>query len=283
MTLAPYTTYAELIDRFEVILFDSDGVLTRWPYAIPGAPEAIDRLNSLGKPYLVLTNDASALPETRTARFAKLGLFIDPSRILSSGMLLTTYFSDHGLAGASCVVLGTEDSAGFVQQAGGEVVSFENDFDVLVVGDQEGFPFLEATGTVLSNLFRKIDRGETPRLVVPNPDLIYPEGDGFAFASGTVAQMFESALALRYPDRPDLTFTRLGKPHPAMFEEAIRRCGTRDLVDMVMIGDNPATDVRGANQVGITSVLVEAGVSGVDLSVLPDSDRPKYQLRSLAI
>ncbi len=280
MTLVPHTTLAELVDRFEVILFDSDGVLTRWPSAIPSAPDAIDRLNSLKKPYLVLTNDASALPETRAARYARLGLFIDPSQILSSGMLLIPYFSDLGLAGARCVVLGTKDSAVFVQQAGGEVVTFDEDFDVLVVGDQEGFPFLEATGTVLSNLFRKIDRGETPRLVLPNPDLIYPEREGFAFASGTVAQMFESALALRYPDRPDLTFTRLGKPHPAMFEEAIRRCGTRD---MVMIGDNPGTDIRGANQVGIASVLVESGISSGDLSVLPDSDRPTYRLRSLAI
>ena len=280
MTLAAYTTLSALIDRFEVILFDSDGVLTSWPSAIPSAPEAIDRLNSLKKPYLVLTNDASALPETRAARYARLGLFIDPSQILSSGMLLASYFSDLGLASARCVVLGTEDSAVFVQRAGGEAVPFDEDFDVLVVGDQEGFPFLEATGTVLSNLFRKIDRGEMPRLVVPNPDLIYPEREGFAFASGTVAQMFESALALRYPDRPDLTFARLGKPHPAMFEEAIRRCGTRD---MVMIGDNPGTDIRGANQVGLASVLVESGISSGDLSMLPDSDKPTYRLRSLAI
>ncbi len=280
MTLAAYTTLSALIDRFEVILFDSDGVLTSWPSAIPSAPEAIDRLNSLKKPYLVLTNDASALPETRSARYARLGLFVDPSQILSSGMLLAPYFSDLGLAGARSVVLGTEDSAVFVRRAGGEAVPFDEDFDVLVVGDQAGFPFLEATGTVLSNLFRKIDRGEMPRLVVPNPDLIYPEREGFAFASGTVAQMFESALAQRYPDRPDLTFARLGKPHPAMFEEAIRRCRTRD---MVMIGDNPGTDIRGANQVGIASVLVESGISGGDLSMLPDSDKPTYRLRSLAI
>ena len=275
-----WITLDELIDRFEVILFDSDGVLVRWPSAVPEAPEAIASLNSRGKPYFVLTNDASALPETRAASYAKLGLSIDPGRIISSGLLLEQHFRFLGLGGASCVVLGTDDSATYVRRAGGKVVQFNEDFDVLVIGDQEGFPFFEATGKVLANLFRRIDTGKPPHLVVPNPDLIYPEGDAFNFASGAVAGMFESVLASRYPDRQDLVFARLGKPHPTMFEEAIRRSGSRN---MVMIGDNPATDIRGANGVGITSVLLETGISPVDPSTLPESDTPKFRIKSLAL
>ncbi len=272
------TTLDELIGKFEVLLFDSDGVLARWPGAVPGAPQAIDRLNSLNKPYFVLTNDASALPETRAARYRELGLDIDDGRIITAGSLLTAHFSELGITGSRCVVLGTEDSADYVRAAGGEVVSFEGDFDVLVIGDQLGFPFLEATGAVLTNLFRKIDRDETPHLVLPNPDVIYPEGDGYGFASGAVALMFEAAMALRYPGRTDLVFTRLGKPHPAMFEEAFRRSGTRDAV---MIGDTPGTDIRGANHVGIASVLMGTGVAIADASMLPETDRPTYLMASL--
>ena len=223
MNQVPYITFAQLLEQFDVILFDSDGVLVRWPSAIPHAPEAIARLNALGKPYFVLTNDASQVAETRAARYAQLGLAIDPDKIISSGMLLKAWFKENGLQGARCVVLGTEDSIKYVRDAGGQVVPFNEDFDVLVVGDQDGFPFLDATRAVLTTLFRQLDRGDTPRLVVPNPDLYYPEQDGFGFASGSVAGMFESALNLRYPDRPDLTFARLGKPHPAMFEEIFRR------------------------------------------------------------
>ena len=277
--MAPRTTLNQLIDRFELILLDSDGVLIREPGAISGAPEAIERLNSLGKPYFILTNDASALPETRAARYRKLGLAIEASRIITAGSLLAPYFSDLGLAGSQCVALGTEDSVKYVLAAGGQMVSFENNFDVLVIGDQTGFPFLATTSAVLSSLFRKIDRGETPHLILPNPDVISPEGDGFGFASGAVAQMFESALAQRYRGRRDLVFARLGKPHPAMFEEAFRRCGTRNAV---MIGDTPGTDIRGANGVGITSVLVETGVAGAGPVVLPQTDRPTYLMQSLA-
>ena len=65
-----------------------------------------------------------------------------------------------------------------------------------------------------------------------------------------------------------------------MFEEVIRRSGTRDIV---MIGDTPATDIRGANAVGIASALVDTGMAVPDLSVLPESDVPTYRMRSLAL
>ena len=118
MTNIPRITFAELLERFEVLLFDSDGVLVRWPSAIPHAPEAIARLNALGKPYFVLTNDASQVAETRAARYAQLGLAIDPDKIISSGMLLKPWFEDQGLHGARCLVLGTEDSIKYVRDAG---------------------------------------------------------------------------------------------------------------------------------------------------------------------
>ena len=206
MNQIPHITLAQLLERFEVILFDSDGVLVRWPSAIPHAPEAIARLNALGKQYFVLTNDASQLAETRAARYADLGLAIAADRIISSGMLLKRWFEERALRGTRCVVLGTQDSVKYLLDAGGQIAPFHENFDVLVVGDQDGFPFLDATAAVLTTLFRQLDRGDTPRLVVPNPDLYYPDKDGFGFASGAVAGMFEAALALRYPHRADLTF-----------------------------------------------------------------------------
>ncbi len=277
----PQITFPKLADRYSVILFDAYGVLAGSNFVAPEAPAAVQLLNRLRKPYFVLTNDASALPETRAASYKSMGLPIDPSRIITSGSLLSGYFAQNDLPGSRCVVLGPPDSARYVESAGGRVVPYPDDFDTLIVGDQSGFPFLEAADTVLSALFHKIDAGQSPRLVLPNPDLIYPEGDGFGFASGAVAQMFESALALRYPNRPDLRFTRLGKPHPAIFEEALRRGGT---MDMVMIGDQIETDIKGANDFGIASALISAGISSAyDASRLPQAERPDYHIRSLAL
>ena len=273
------TSLDELTERYDVILFDAYGVLAGSEFVIPEAPAAIARLNAIGKPYYVLTNDASALPETRASRYAGMGLPISADRIITSGSLLRAHFAANRLAGARCAVLGTADSVAYVEMAGGARAPFGDDFDALIIGDQSGFPFLEASDAVLSRLFAKIDAGDPPSLILPNPDLIYPDGSGFGFASGTVAAMFESALALRYPDRPDLRFIRLGKPHRAMFDEARRRSGSDN---MVMIGDTPDTDIRGANDFGIASALIATGIGRVDAAKLPIRDRPRYLMRSLA-
>ena len=280
MTHVPAVTLEDLIERHSVILFDAYGVLANSDLVIPGAREAIDHLNEVGKQYFVLTNDASALPETRATRYETLGLSIDSGRIITSGSLLKGHFREHSLEGMRCVTLGPDDSARYVEIAGGVVVSSDDDFDAVVIGDQSGFPLLETGTTILTGLFRLIDEDRPPRLILPNPDLIYPSGEGFAFASGTVAQMFEGALALRYPDRPELRFTRLGKPHAAIYEEAYRRSGT---MDMVMIGDTPDTDIRGANNFGIASALIGTGVSTQDISKLPTDDVPTFVMRSLAL
>ena len=112
---------------------------------------------------------------------------------------------------------------------------------------------------------------------MPNPDLIYPDGDdGYGVASASIALILEAALELRFPDRPDLRFVRLGKPHSAIFAEALRRSGTRD---MVMIGDQLETDIRGANDYGIDSVLMDTGISAPTSD--PSAPRPTYRMSSL--
>lgn len=272
-------TIEALIERYPVLLFDAYGVLVHASGPLEGAAELIERLERIGKPYYLLTNDASKLPETAARTLQGYGLAVPPERIIPSGALLASHFETQGLRGSPTVVLGPADSAAFVEQAGGRVVPHSEPFEVLVVGDESGFPFLETVEAVLSALFERLDRGEAVRLVLPNPDLIYPKADrGFGFASGSVALIFEAALALRYPDRAPLRFVRLGKPYPAIFEEAARRSGTRE---MVMLGDQFETDIRGANAFGIPSVLVGTGINSTRWAAVPPPLRPTYHLASL--
>ena len=270
-------TIDELVERYSALLFDAYGVLSYSVGLLPGAADLIDRLNRIGKPYFVLTNDASALPERRAAGYRKVGLNVAEDRIITSGSLLKGFFAKNGLSGAKCVVLGTEDSAEYVRRAGGAVVQAADGFDVVVVGDQSGFPFVGGVNAVLTELFRMIDAGGMPRLVLPNPDLVYPDDDGFGMASGSVALIIESALRQRYPGRSGLEFERLGKPNGAIFDEALRRTGT---MDMVMLGDGLETDIRGANAFGIDSVLVAGGVTPSE-GLAGGVDVPTYWLRGL--
>ncbi len=279
MKTIPQVTIEKLIADYSVILLDAYGVLVDIQGALPGATNLIEKLNRMQKPYFILTNDASKLPETSARLFSTFGLDIAPDRIITSGTLLKEYFKINHLIDARCVVLGPEDSVRYVESAGAQQVSEHDAFDVLVLADEAGFPFIETVDAVLTGLFHKLDRRETVHLILPNPDLIYPKADnGFGITSGCIALMIEAALRLRYPDRDQLGFARLGKPHAAMFQEALRRSGTRD---MVMIGDQLETDIRGANAFGIDSVLIDTGVTPINTVDSSGRNHPTYRLADL--
>jgi len=273
------TSIEELIDRHDLLLFDAYGVLVHSGGALPGAAAAIDLLNRAGKPFFVVTNDASKLPETAATRYRRFGLAVEAAHIVSSGQLITAYFAQHGLAGARCAVLGTVDSEHYVRRAGGEVVPPSVPFDVLVIGDETGYDFVEGVDAALTSLFHRLDAGEHVHLVLPNPDLIYPRGArSFGIASGSIALMFEAALKRRYGAARALTFAALGKPEPHLYREALSRSNART---PVMIGDQLETDIRGAIAAGIASVLVSTGVS-LDQGFGADGLRPTWWMRSVA-
>ena len=274
----PPITLDALLERYDAFLFDAYGVLVHAGGALPGAADLLTRLNREGRPYFVVTNDASKLPDTAAGRYRRFGLPIDASRILTSGMLLGAHFAAAGLGGRRCAVLGPPDSMRYVTEAGGEVVGAGEVFDVLVIGDESGFPFIDWADAALSSLFRSLDAGRAVHLVVPNPDLIYPGGGGFGFAAGTIANMFEGALAQRYPHRPDLRFVRLGKPNTPIFEDAIRRLGTSRVV---MVGDTLETDIAGARAAGLDAVWIETGVTARIPAATPPHLAPTWRMAGL--
>ena len=279
MTTPQTIDIEEIITRYAVVLLDAYGVLVNDSGALPGAAGLIANLNRTQKPYYLLTNDASKLPQTAADRFQRYGLAINPDRIITSGGLLKNHFQTQGLQDARCVVLGPDDSRQYVIEAGGKIVTPGNGFDVVVICDEDGFPFVATVDTILTELFHKIGRQEQFHLILPNPDLIYPKANGgFGMASGSVALIFEAALKMRYPGRPDLRFVRLGKPHAAIFNEALRRS---DTMDMVLIGDQIATDIRGANDFGLDSVLVSTGVTDLAAAESPDQPQPTYVLHAI--
>lgn len=279
MSSLPSISVTQLVDSYSVLLLDAYGVLLDKSGPLPGAPEFIQWLNRASKQYLILTNSASRLPETLASDFCGAGLDIPPERILTSGMLLNYYFKKHRLNGGRCVVLGTADSMRYATLAGGEVVSLDqhSDAEVVIVADQNGFPCIESMNHVLSLILRRLDAEKSTHLVLCNPDLFYPVNKQcYGFTAGGLAAMFEAVLAQRYQNIPG-TFERLGKPFSPIFEEARRRMG-RD--DMVMIGDQLATDIQGANRFGIDSVLVETGLSLPNVKY-DELASPTWTLKSL--
>jgi HAD superfamily hydrolase (TIGR01450 family) len=277
----PETTVPALLARYDLFLLDAYGVLVSSGGALPGAAAFLQRLAAAGKQSLIVSNDASRLPATSATRYQGFGLPITAAQILTSGLLLRDHFAAAGLHGARCIVLGTDDSETYVREAGGVVAPPDDDSaQVVVVADDDGYPMLETINEVVTVLLRRLTRGQTTSLVLPNPDLVFPRSpDTFGITAGAIAATLESVLRLRDPAGTH-RFVPLGKPNRPMFEAALRRFPTVDPRRVVMLGDQLGTDILGAQRVGLDSVLVETGVAR--FSQLAGSDiRPTYTLAGL--
>ncbi len=276
----PLVNATTLVDLYDFFLLDAYGVLVHATDAITGAGYFLDAIGIAKKEFMVVTNDASRLPENSAKRFADFGLKIKAEQILTSGSLLAPFFATRGLAGSRCMVLGPEDSFEYVRLAGGEPISpsLDASFDVLVICDDAGYPFLETMDMILSNLFRHYDLGKSPVLILPNPDVIYPKGGGaYGYTSGGAALLIETAVAQRYPQER-AGFVRLGKPFGPMFREVKRLAPGKN---MIMVGDQIETDIIGARSAGIDAALVDTGIAKWESTMVEESRAPTYRLTGL--
>ncbi len=259
----PRPSLQRLIADYDGFLLDAYGVLVDKQRALPGAAAFLAALDAAGRPWRVVTNSASRLPEVLCAEFTALGVAIPASHILTSGGLVRAHFAANGLVGARCAVLGPAASRTYVERAGGRVVALDpdTDADAIIVADQQGVRCLEDLDLTVSLMLRRLDAGLPLHLLLCNPDLIYPLAPGrYGFTAGGLVAMLEAVLRERWPRR-ELAFVRLGKPNAPLFEEACRQLGGHR---PLMIGDQLGTDILGASRVGIDSVLVGSGLAPRD-------------------
>lgn len=275
----PQRSVRHVVDDYDGVLLDSYGVLVDGAGALPGARALLESLDAAGRPWMVVSNDASRSVESAAARYARLSLPIPPERILVSAAMLAGYYAREGLSGARSIVLGTEDSVAWVRQAGGIPVPWDDEApEVVVACDDDGFPFVPAVEAVLSSVVQRVRAGHEVALALPNPDLVYPRGGGaLGLTAGSVALVIEASLGVVFGDVAP-RFVPLGKPEPGIFEEACRRLGVGGS-RVVMLGDQFATDVAGALRAGLSAALVGTGVTTLQLP--PSAPRPTFILPSL--
>ena len=273
------TSLYDIVDRYEGLLFDAYGVLVDDTRLIPGAAAVWDNLKKRGIPCWILTNGSARTLDDTVANYAAKGLHVRREQVINSASLLAAYYLEKGLQGKKTAVLGTTGSKSYVQAAGGLLVeAIQDDFEVLIVANQTDYPLLETVEAVLSRILLRLERGLPVHLILTNPDLIYPkDNQRFGITAGSIALLLEQALRARLGTRAPC-FERLGKPFARIFAEAVRRAGTSRLL---MIGDQLETDIRGARDFGLDSLLVGTGLIPAAMLAAPDLDpEPTYVLAS---
>lgn len=232
--------------------------------ALPGALEFMAELQRCDKPYFILTNGSAFTLPNQVLNYASRGFSIPAERIISSGGMIPGWIVEQNLVGKQILVLGPAGTQELVREGGGIVArSDATEVDAIVIGNQDGFDFLAGIERTINLICRAIEAGRPPRLLVPNPDVIFPKGGNeIGITCGGIALLIEAALRARYHDAAP-QFARLGKPFGPIFDEAKRRAQSDSIV---LIGDQMDTDIKGGFDAGIATILTGGGMT--DLSAL---------------
>lgn len=254
-------TLDRLVEDHGTILLDAMGVLINRNGAIDGAPQFVDHLNRTKTPYFILTNICGDTEQGVYDRLQRNGISLQsPDQVISAGSLVRTYIHETIPTEDAVAFIGPETCRAVLESGLHRVVPCSEDepFDVLALLDDEGFAFRETLEAALTACVRRFkSTGRLPLFLLANTDSAYPRpGDSYAFGSGIFATMLTEALKNLLGTEPEVI--SFGKPSPRMFSEARRRSGATSLM---MIGDQLATDIAGANLSGITSTLVLTGLN----------------------
>jgi HAD superfamily hydrolase (TIGR01458 family) len=237
------------------ILLDIDGVLAVSWKSLPGAAETLGWLTGQGMSFRLVTNTSSRSRRQIAELLADAGVVVDPSTILTAVSSAARYL-DVNYRGAGCLVVNEgplkEDLEGV------EIVEAGHAGVVLLggAGPSVGYSQLDA-------VFKLAIEGVP--VVALHRNTRYQTADGPTLDMGAFIVGLEAAAEIDIPI--------VGKPAPEFFQAALDDL-TVGPADAVMVGDDIGSDVRGAQAIGITGVLVRTGKFRP--SDLDDGDAPNY-------
>lgn len=249
-----------LWDRYDVALLDLDGVVYIGPDAVTGAADHLEAAASAGMQLAYVTNNASRPPRLVAKHLSDLGIPASDDDVVTSAQAAARLLAAQLPSGAPVFVIGGAGLNEALVEQGLRPVSSTDDRPAAVVSGYNA-DLRWATVTEGAILVR-----EGLPWVATNTDLTVPTPRGPGPGNGVLVE----AVA-RFAGRDPVV---AGKPLPPLFEETLRRVGgTTPLV----VGDRLDTDIEGAHNTGLDSLLVLTGVTGLDEVVAaPPRHRPSY-------
>lgn len=254
-----------LIDGFDGLLADLDGVVYTGPRAIDGATEALDKLAGEGKRLAYVTNNASRSPEEVATHLRELGAPATAEQVFGSALAGAELLADQVQAGASVLVVGSKILADAVRSQGLVVVSTSDERpDAVIQGFSPALCWKD-----LAEAAYAIKAGAT--WVATNLDMTLPQERGLAPGNGSLVAAVTAATG-----KAPLV---AGKPEAALFQTAARHSSVKR---PLVVGDRLDTDILGGNRAGMATVLVLTGVDSVQTALAARvEERPRYLIRSL--
>ncbi|HEX8866879.1 MAG TPA: HAD-IIA family hydrolase [Lentzea sp.] len=255
-----------LVDRYDALLIDLDGTVYRGKEVIPGAAEEIARARAKGLGIRFVTNNASRSPQAVADHLVELGFETTIDEVSTSAQAGAAMLADRLPKRSTVLVLGTKALEAEVFKRG------------LIPTDTA-----EGAVAVLQGLSMDLGWRELAEAAVAirqgalwvacNVDATLPTERGLLPGNGSMVAALRTATG----QEPLVA----GKPATPLLQQAAKELQAhRPLV----IGDRLDTDILGAVNAGMDSLLVLTGVSTAEeAQALPEDQRPTYVGADLSV
>ncbi|MFI7612014.1 HAD-IIA family hydrolase [Nonomuraea terrae] len=249
-----------LIDGYDTLLLDLDGVVYLGSHAVPGAPAALEEARRRGARLAYVTNNASRTPAAIAEHLRELGAPATAADVVTSAQAAARLVAERVAPGANVLVVGGSGLRLAVRDLGLRPVSTAAESPVAVV---QGFAPGLAYGLLAEGALA-VRHGAL--FVAANRDSTLPSGRGILPGNGALV----SVIAVATGVEP----VYAGKPDPPLHRESMIRTGARR---PLVVGDRLDTDIEGAFNAGVESLLVLTGVAtATDVLTAEPRHRPTY-------
>ncbi|MFG2331782.1 HAD-IIA family hydrolase [Streptomyces sp. NPDC048604] len=251
-----------LSTAYDTALLDLDGVVYAGGEAIPHAVPALAAARAGGMHLAYVTNNALRTPEAVARHLTELGVPAEASDVITSAQAVARLIAAEVPAGSPVLVVGGEGLRAALRERGLVPVDSADTEGLAAVVQGYGGP--ELPWGRFAEACYAIERGAP--WFASNTDLTIPGARGIGPGNGAAVEVVRIATGAE----PRVA----GKPLPPMHRETVLRTGAKR---PLVVGDRLDTDIEGAFNGGVDSLLVLTGVTDAArlLAAVPEH-RPTY-------
>ena len=193
------------------------------------------------------TNNAGRSVEAYLNKLARFGIDLEAKHIFTAAAVTTKYLTDYYPPMTPIYLIGESGLADLLKAAKFHVLTEKEALyttaKVVVVGLDR-----EVTYEKMAMAATHIKQGAD--FIATNPDTNLPADGSIGPSTGSIIAFIQTACGI--PPRI------IGKPNKLHFQEGLRRLNAAPQ-DVVMVGDSLDTDIAGAKEAGLYTILVLSG------------------------
>ncbi|MEU3188764.1 HAD hydrolase-like protein [Streptomyces sp. NPDC006923] len=257
----PSGSATALNEAYDTALLDLDGVVYAGGEAIAHAVDSLGTARESGMHLAYVTNNALRTPGAVAEHLTELGVPADAADVITSAQAVARLIAEQVPEGARVLVIGGEGLRVALRERGLEPVE-SADEDPAAVAQGYGGP--DMTWGRFAEACVAISRGVP--WFASNTDLTIPSARGIMPGNGAAVEVVRIATGAE----PQVA----GKPLPPMHRETVLRTGAKR---PLVVGDRLDTDIEGASNGDVDSLLVLTGVTdAARLLAAEPRHRPTY-------